>query len=208
VAFNKSKSAIILLAFLHLVGFFGICFSSHSDWFVHMTPANLLITAVALFSFSEKPSKGQILLLLFIFTASIAIEVIGVATAFPFGHYKYLSALGYQVWDVPLIIGLNWVILAVASTSMLPRNYSLLLKALLAASLMVVMDYFIEAVAPTLSFWIFSENSLLQNYIAWWIISFVFCALIIKSRFQVDSLIALSIYTIQLLFFVLLTIFV
>ena len=37
-------------------------------------------------------------------------EIIGVKTGLIFGHYKYCNGLGTKVFDVPLIISLNWAL--------------------------------------------------------------------------------------------------
>jgi len=40
------------------------------------------------------------------------VELLGVHTGFPFGHYAYSSHLGVRVGDVPLVIGLAWPMIA------------------------------------------------------------------------------------------------
>lgn len=41
-----------------------------------------------------------------------AVEVLGVATGFPFGHYSYGTTLGPRVFAVPLVIALAWAMFA------------------------------------------------------------------------------------------------
>jgi putative membrane protein len=41
-----------------------------------------------------------------------AVEVLGVATGFPFGDYRYGNALGPRVLDVPIVIAFAWTMLA------------------------------------------------------------------------------------------------
>jgi uncharacterized membrane protein len=41
-----------------------------------------------------------------------AVEVLGVHTGVPFGHYEYADSLGPTLWGTPLLIGLAWTMLA------------------------------------------------------------------------------------------------
>jgi len=41
-----------------------------------------------------------------------AVELLGVHSGFPFGHYRYGSSLGARVGDVPLVIALAWPMIA------------------------------------------------------------------------------------------------
>jgi putative membrane protein len=43
---------------------------------------------------------------------SLAIEVLGVYTQFPFGNYAYASTLGPALFGVPLLIPLAWAMMA------------------------------------------------------------------------------------------------
>jgi putative membrane protein len=45
------------------------------------------------------------------------LEVVGVKTGLIFGEYKYGSTLGIKLFEVPLIIGFNWVFVILGSIS-------------------------------------------------------------------------------------------
>src|SRR5689334_23098853 len=45
-----------------------------------------------------------------VYALTLAAEVIGVATGAIFGAYSYGEVLGFKLLEVPLIIGLNWVV--------------------------------------------------------------------------------------------------
>ena len=57
--------------------------------------------------------------------------------------YSYDTALGFKFLDVPLIIGLNWVIIVAASSSIIKYfiKKPLILQALLAAALCTLLDF-------------------------------------------------------------------
>jgi putative membrane protein len=40
------------------------------------------------------------------------VEVLGVHTGFPFGRYTYAATLGPRLWDVPVLLGAAWTMLA------------------------------------------------------------------------------------------------
>jgi putative membrane protein len=44
--------------------------------------------------------------------AGLAVEVLGVATGLPFGHYAYIGALGPRLFDVPVVVGAAWAWMA------------------------------------------------------------------------------------------------
>ncbi len=42
----------------------------------------------------------------------LLVEIVGVGTGVPFGSYRYTGSLGPRVFDVPLLVGLAWTMLA------------------------------------------------------------------------------------------------
>ena len=76
---------------------------------------------------------------------------------------------GLNFYGVSLIIGLNWLLLAVTTRSVVTRfTQNNWLTILLASLLMVGIDYVIEPVAPILDFWRFEENPVpFSNYRDW-----------------------------------------
>jgi putative membrane protein len=44
--------------------------------------------------------------------AGFAVEVLGVATGLPFGHYTYSGALGLRLLNVPVVVGAAWAWMA------------------------------------------------------------------------------------------------
>ena len=99
-------------------------------------------------------------------------EILGVNYGLIFGDYVYLDNLGFKVLGVPVLIGVNWIILTFITGSMssyiIKNKY---IAALTGAILMILLDLIIEPVAPLLGFWIFDLPTVpLQNYIGWFVI--------------------------------------
>lgn len=114
--------------------------------------------------------------LLIIFFTTIAIEAIGTTTGLIFGQYYYGQVLGFKVFEVPLIIGLNWVVVILGSTYLASRvTKNKFLLASLAGLIAVFFDFFLEPNAIKLGYWTWPNNIIpLQNYVAWFFITFAF----------------------------------
>ena len=129
-----------------------------------------------LFSFSSKSEflKGA---LLAVFVLGLIVEIIGVNTGYPFGSYVYLEGLGPKVLNTPWLIGVNWVMLTLASGSFAAHfleNGSRLQRALLASALMLALDVLIEPVAHAHRLWIFAGGTApWQNYLSWFVVALI-----------------------------------
>ena len=81
--------------------------------------ARLTIVTVILFAATSlmhawltRGARWAVRYLLITFSFSLAVEVLGVTTGFPFSSYSYSTELGPRVANVPLIIPLAWVMMA------------------------------------------------------------------------------------------------
>ncbi|MFZ4085123.1 MAG: carotenoid biosynthesis protein [Vampirovibrionia bacterium] len=195
---NLNSSKIILLILIHLIGFLGI-HSGYRLFFLSLSPINLLVSAFIIF-FNEKIPYRLYLSLYFIF---YGVEWLGVYSGWPFGTYFYAETLGIKVFQIPLIIGVNWLLLLHASQEIITKFLGSLplkifregenakirvweqfaaaaLKASLVAALMLLIDYLIEPHAAELDYWHwFNDVIPLSNYLAWLLISFS-CSLILS----------------------------
>ena len=106
------------------------------------------------------------------FVACMFFEIIGVETGFPFGSYSYGSNLGWQILNVPLVIGVNWLVIAYSSATIANRlSRNKIISCVLGATIMTILDLLIEPIAPLLDFWYFSSTHPgLMNYASWFVI--------------------------------------
>ena len=204
--FSLSPKAIITI--IYLVGIIGIC-SPWQYYFLLLTPVNLLITfGFVLKSFSGF-NKSFAISILILVIATWLIEVIGVQTGLVFGHYTYGKILGPKIFDTPPIIGINWAILLL-SIGIWLKSFNIknnLLFSLLGAITMTLLDLIIEPIAILLDFWHWqSKTPPLQNYVAWFIISFIIFFLFPKKYFNQKDNIAIWCLGLQFMFFALLNI--
>jgi uncharacterized membrane protein len=130
--------------------------------------------------------------------------VLGVHTGLIFGSYQYGPTLGLQLWQVPLLIGLNWLMLVYTTGHLLDLlRLPWLLKALLAAALMVGLDFFIEPVAVAFDFWSWQGGAIpVSNYAGWFGLSLLLQIYYQRAGFRKGNPVAPFVYLVQVLFFV------
>lgn len=203
----NERNAFWLLTAMHLAGVIGLSIESSRQLFQMLTPFNLIATAAILLHFEKFKSIRYFLFILITFLLGYTAEVIGVKTGLIFGNYSYGQTLGFQILDVPLIIGLNWVLLIYLTRSAASKMTSApVLIAVYASLIMVGLDLLIEPVAIRFDFWSWENNIPLQNYIGWFLLSFVIQLLGIKIFPQSNNKLVLRILVLEFIFFGLLNI--
>lgn len=164
---------IIFIAVVYLAGIIGIYFLE-STFFLKTSFVSILIP---LFLFCYRSIRGlrDYILFFLIFLIGYFAEYLGVNHQILFGQYAYGDTLGVKLYGVSLIIGLNWLLLAVTTRSVVTRfTQNNWLTILLASLLMVGIDYVIEPVAPILDFWKFEENPVpFSNYRDWFFVALI-----------------------------------
>ena len=171
---NKIKFVSIFVIWLfHVCGVIGIGFANR-DFFVSFTPINLLISFFLLFSNQIQVNTNTVKTAFSIFFIGMFAEVLGVNYGYIFGEYIYLDNLGMKIMGVPLLIGIQWVILSFVTGSF--AHYFFKNKRFksicFGVFLMILLDFLIEPVAPELGFWVFeSEVAPIQNYVGWFLIA-------------------------------------
>ena len=202
----KNKGIIFFVILFHIVGLLGFRLG-FTETFLKLVPFHLLLMAVLLWLAKEKVERNFSILSGIIIVLGIGIEIIGVARGDIFGIYHYGQVLGIKVLNAPVLIGLNWWLIAysagVISSNIGIDNYWT--KCFAGAGLMVLQDLFIEPIAIKYQYW-FWQNDVVphQNYIAWYLFSFVLMLLFHRFSFDKTNRAAWSFYLSQLLFFVLL----
>ena len=130
------------------------------DFFAGFTYVNLLLMSIILFLNLKLESNYHILSILSIFLIGMITESLGVNYGLIFGDYEYGNNLGFKIFGVPYLIGVNWIILTVISgniASFLTKNRSIVLTIIIGALLMLAMDFVMEPIAPKLDMWRFKN---------------------------------------------------
>lgn len=203
---NKYQFSIGLIFSMHLFGAI-IIKGNLIENFILLTPFNLIISLVLMIWTHEKVSKKFITICLISFITGFTFEFIGTNTGLIFGDYTYGQTLGFKIGHVPLIIGVNWLILVYSSAAVV--NYFLekahiVVKSIISAILMVSLDFFIEPVAMKYDFWSWANDVIpIQNYIAWFVIA-LFLLIITHHSIIIKNKIAIALFIAQSLFFIIL----
>lgn len=201
--FNIENGAIFLAWLFHVSAIIGIALG-HFDWFITKTPLNLLLVAILMVLAYPINGPVAITFSIFFYVLGMAVEWIGVHYDFLFGSYAYGENLGPKIDGVPFLIGVNWMVLTLATAAISNRLFkSIIVRILAGAGLMVFLDIFIEQTAPMLDFWLFSGGDApIRNYIAWYGISAFMHYLYQRSALQGNFKVSLNIYLAQLAFFI------
>jgi putative membrane protein len=206
---KKEIIAILVLAILHTVGLLGTVLFKLD--LLALSPINLMISAALLFYFHQPKNTLFWIWVIGVFQAGYVLELLGVSTGRIFGQYFYGNNLGFKIAEVPIVIGLNWVMLCYVSmhvaellfkTAWKKASIHPLIKTALSALLMLFVDVLIEHVAPQLDFWYWKNGTIpIQNYTAWYIFSFAFMYIYHQLALPLNNKVAPWLYVFQWLFF-------
>tara|TARA_B100001540_G_C15706634_1_gene596488 strand:+ start:528 stop:1160 length:633 start_codon:yes stop_codon:yes gene_type:complete len=195
---TKNHIIPILLFIFYTVGIIGISIPQFRLQVIGLTPLNLLLTAFLMLWGMNGLSMKVFYAILFSFLIGYTIEVFGVASGILFGEYNYGKPLGWKFLDVPVIIGVNWLILSFSSLGFIGKFIiNPWLKVVFASLLMVALDVLIEPVAIHLDFWTWAETDVpFQNYLMWFIaalgINSIVCFLVKEIDFKTSAFVFLS----------------
>jgi bisanhydrobacterioruberin hydratase len=200
---NRFRFSMFLLIVIYLVGVVTVILG-HTGSLMRLTPYNLVFAAFIILYNAEGFGKTYIGWFVLIALAGYLIELAGILTGVIFGEYTYGAGLGIKLFNVPLIIGVNWAVLVFATAALTDRfHWPVWLKSAIAATLMVSYDILLEPVAIRFDFWSWAGETIpIQNYAAWWIIAFFM--LLGTFRFVADrrNRLALPVILIQTIFFI------
>ncbi|GAA3938186.1 carotenoid biosynthesis protein [Hymenobacter algoricola] len=200
---RRLRAAQGLLLLFHVTGFLGLAFSREPTFYLQFVPLNLLLTAFLLLSF--QPDRRGMFPIFCVVVAVVGffVEVAGIRTGLLFGVYEYGKVLGTKWLGVPLIIGLNWLLLTYM-TGILARYLPVpaFVRALAATLLMVGMDLCIEPVAMHYGFWSWQYDRIpLQNFKGWFAVALILQVYFNRTEFVKRNALVPFVYLLQLLFF-------
>ena len=204
---NNRMNPVFLKRFLivlYAAGLIGMHLPATSVLFTSLVPLTLWFTAFICVVYFPKPSLQAYVFLGMVVVASWFLEVQGVRTGLIFGEYTYGKTLGFQLLKVPITIGLNWLVLLLATNAVVEEwnIVGKVSKAAIGAGLMTALDFLIEPVAVHFDFWTWAGVQVpTQNFVAWWIASFLFHLAYQNTPFPAKSSLFRLIAALQFLFF-------
>ena len=190
--------------FFNIFGSILLFFDPLRQSVLNLTPIHLFGMFILFLWANSYFSIKLIKAIIVIYLIGVLAEVLGVRYNIIFGNYYYGNSLGPQVFEVPLIIGFNWLTLSFATygvSSYFFRNKTVII--VFASILMVLTDYIIEPMAGALDFWYWVGGNIpIQNYVGWFFVSLIIHTILVKMNFKFNIKLCLALLLSQILFFV------
>ena len=112
---KKINFVVFLMFFFNIVGAISLFNADLYKIVLPLTQFNLLLIFSLFFYVNNNYSRSFIFLCLQVFLFGFIVEVVGVNTGIIFGEYTYGKTLGLTLFSTPLIMGINWINLSLAS---------------------------------------------------------------------------------------------
>jgi bisanhydrobacterioruberin hydratase len=204
--YTRENISIAIIWLFHLSGIIGILYGN-SEWFISATPLNLSLN-FALLLINCKGHKWFFPMVVLGFLTGMITEILGVQWGWIFGDYQYGEALGYKIFGVPLLIGINWSLLTIITAAIAQQFYqNIFMRIIIGVGLMIFLDLLIEPIAPELDFWVFDGGEApLQNYIGWAAVALFLQAVFHYFKISIVGWFPHQLYLLQIIFFTLLLI--
>ncbi len=186
----------------HLIGLLGIAVFK-SELISFTTPFHLLLMfGLLVFSYDSNRwvfIKWAIVAYLCGFWA----EWVGVHTGWLFGSYSYGDVLGAKWLEIPLIIGVNWIVVVAGAIAIATRiTKRTWWMPVCAATIATAYDWLLEPVAIRLEYWQWAGDEVpVYNYISWWLVSLLPAVLWQKMELKPNQF-SLNLLVVQALFFI------
>ena len=205
----NEKEMIRRLAVIYAVGVVGFTIPFTHGYFIKLTPLMLLFSFVLLLWHDQDRRKEKqlkrIFYYSFVFIIGFLVEMWGVNTGLLFGSYLYGSGLGPKILGTPPLIGLNWVLMIYLTSAIFtPLRRNVVNGIVWPSLLMVAFDLIMEQVAPKMDMWSWKHDLVpLQNYLMWGVLAVIFHTLRYRMRVRDRNPMALPLFVVQTLFFLL-----
>jgi len=171
---------IYFIYIMFAVGIVGHSFKFSLILMLTLTPIVLLLIGTVICVYMIINKNYRILYwCMLIYLLTLILEIIGVKSGIIFGEYKYGNTLGLKFFEVPLIIGFNWMFVILGAINLSAKLFRKKITIIIFSALFsIIFDIILEPVAIKFDYWHWQQIFVpMQNYLAWFIISF-FSALV------------------------------
>ena len=219
---NKVLNGILILSFLHVVSLWGLKSEAAMDFYFPYIAVDILCCFGFLLYYQQHWNVNAVFFIFFTYCAGFIISAIGVNTVYsvnnvfyggyPFGPFVFQGTLGPKLFNTPLMIGVNWLILIYCIGILLKdMKFSKIQKALLGAFMLLLYDITLEPLAKKyqLWWWLTKKDPLslynpvpLQNYASWFLFSFLMLLYFNNAKAKLRNPIAPAVFLIMFFFLV------
>jgi putative membrane protein len=201
---KRTGQTVWLIVLFHLIGLIGLSFNVSRPLFLQLVPFHLLFMMVLIASNHERINNKFLLFSTLVFITGFVVEWIGIHTHFIFGDYRYGKTLGPRLDDIPVIIGLNWLLLIYSAGTLMQqtRIKTMWLRILTGTLVLVLLDVVIEPVAVKFDYWHWAGDFIpLKNYACWFIVSFILLWVFEKFQFKKQGIAGAALLITEFVFF-------
>jgi putative membrane protein len=205
------KAIIALIVVGYVIGSIGHLVPTNLPFMLRVTPVVLLIMGSIVFIpllLAERKAAFW-LWCAGVYLATFLLEAVGVAHGVIFGPYNYGATLGTTLWGVPLVSGLNWLLVILGSIGLITRWVRHpILSVPLVGVVAFAFDYVMEPVALALDYWQWQTPGIpIQNYVAWFLIASIVAVTHRVLHLETKSRVPQQYVLVQLAFFLILRTF-
>lgn len=198
----KKNYKSFILIILYTVGITGIAVGSTRDFFLSLSPIHLTVTLFLSTPLTRKYSSP--IYLIIVGLVGYAAEVVGTNTGIIFGDYSYLNNLGPKFLNVPVLLVALWITSVYGAFSIVQLiTKKTWLSSFISACLCTGLDILIEPLCKDLGYWKWHDHVGIENFAAWFVISFVLSQLLSINRILPQREAVVN-FILQIIFFLLL----
>ncbi len=197
------KPALFFLVVSYLISIIGLIMKIDEPEYFRVSWVFTTLSFVILMLFHSPHTLRFWTIIIFTGLAGFLIEVVGVNTGLIFGQYSYGDSLGLKVWNTPLVMLINWMMLPYLVYTIISKTkYSTFVKILFSSAILTGFDAIMEPVAIMMNMWRW-QNLMppLHNSIGWFVVSFILFTFLYYSNTKVKNRLAPYLLLIQVLFF-------
>ena len=203
---KRLKISVGITLLLYAVGIVGLL-SPYKSLFQQATPVTLLVSAFLLAWNHAERTTSFYLFAVIAFVVGFGVEYVGVNHQLIFGNYQYGNTLGIKLWNIPLMIGVNWFITMYSIATIFTGQVSATRFAFVCAMTAVFLDWLMEPVAIHYDFWNWQDGHVpLSNYIGWFIVSAILFTIFNRLNVARSNRFALPFLIIESVFFLVLNV--
>ena len=203
--FNKIGICSLLIIVFHLLWYTGLIYSEYDMFFKRIFPFYWIFMLILMLVSQQERNKSFWLFVLTTFVSGFVIQLLAVQTGAIFGEFIYGSNLGIELADVPVVMGIFWVLL-IYSCGIFMKEFEIKdhnIRAGIGAVLITFLDFLIEPIATKFDLWLWTNLEVpFQNNIAWLGISFVMLRLFFLMPFNKVNPAASIYFVVQYIFFI------
>jgi putative membrane protein len=198
----KQRVLTVFIVVWYLGGIVGFTVPVLKPLIQQLTPVGMTLAAFLLLAYHKPRNQKSWLAFAGIALVGFIVELIGVNTQLLFGNYHYGIALGFKLWNTPLVIGLNWLVLIYCMASLTKSMRDRWYYPLVGASAMVAFDYLMEPVAMATGMWNWAGGEIpLKNYMDWFLVSGFLFLMIRILKVEFNNRLAPLLLAMQVVFF-------